>query len=43
MISYKYYRTNNWFDSAQLNGGTAVVYSLFLVPLAVGSYVEFLV
>ena len=44
MNSYEYCRTNNWFDSAQLKGGIVVVNSLFvLVPLAVGSYVEFLV
>ena len=43
MNSYIYCRTNYLFDSAQLKGGTVVVYSLLLVPLAVGSYVEFLV
>ena len=37
MNSYKYCRANTLFDSAQLKGGTIVVYSLFAVsPIGCG-------
>ena len=37
MNSYIYCRTNHIFDSAQLKGGTVVVYSLFVVgPIGCG-------